>query len=219
MKNADLFSDFTATLAEPLLRETTYPWELLPRLNAFILAIGPLLSPDEYELREADVWVAKSAKLYPNIYIGGPAIIGPRTEVRPGAFVRGSALIGCGCVVGNSTELKNSVLFDNVQVPHYNYVGDSVLGFGSHLGAGSICSNVKSDRTNVIVRGPGGAFETGLRKLGAILGNHVDVGCNSVLCPGAVLMPHAIVYPLSRVRGVVLANHIYKDADHVVERR
>lgn len=219
MKNADLFSDFTATLAEPLLRETEYPWELLPRLKSFILEIGPLLNLDEYELRDENVWVAKSAKLYPYAYIGGPAIIGPDTEVRPGAFIRGSALVGRGCVVGNSTELKNSVLFDGVQVPHYNYVGDSVLGLGSHLGAGSICSNIKSDKTDVIVHGPDCAVETGLRKLGAILGDHVDVGCNSVLCPGAVLMPHAVVYPLSRVRGVVPAYHIYKDAEHVVRRR
>jgi NDP-sugar pyrophosphorylase family protein len=156
--------------------------------------------------------------LYPNIYIAGPTIIGAGTEVRPGAFIRGSALVGRGCVVGNSTELKNCILFDKVQVPHYNYVGDSILGNFSHMGAGSICSNVKSDKTPVIVRFEGAIYETGLKKFGAILGDHVEVGCNSVLNPGTVIEPYASVYPLSRVRGVIKAGHIFKSQDDIVPR-
>lgn len=218
MKNQDMFADLSATLAEPLFRETVYPWEVLPKIKAFVLALGQQLSLDEYDHPDESVWIHKSVKLFPNVYIAGPAIIGEGTEVRPGAFVRGSALVGKGCVVGNSTELKNCILFDKVQVPHYNYVGDSVLGHFSHMGAGSICSNVKSDKTLVVVRGAGESLETGLKKFGAILGDHVEVGCNSVLNPGTVLEPYASVYPLSRVRGVVPKGHIFKAQDDVVLR-
>ncbi len=218
MKNQDMFSDFSATLAAQLFIETTYPWEVLPKIKAFVRALGPTLSLDAYDHPDDEVWIHKSAKLYPNIYIAGPTIIGAETEIRPGAFIRGSALVGRGCVVGNSTELKNCILFDKVQVPHYNYVGDSILGSFAHMGAGSICSNVKSDKTLVIVRGTGVAIETGLKKFGAILGDHVEVGCNSVLNPGTVLEPYASVYPLSRVRGVVRAGHIFKAQDDIVKR-
>lgn len=219
MKNCDLFSDFSASLAAPLFASTAHPWEVLPLIKNFILSLGPTLDPQEYEERDPQVWIAKSAVIYPNTYIAGPTIIGPETEVRPGAFIRGSALVGRGCVVGNSTELKNCILFDKVQVPHYNYVGDSILGAYAHMGAGSICSNVKTDKKPVVVHDQGQAYETGLKKFGAILGDHADVGCNSVLCPGTVLMPGASVYPVSRVRGVVPKDHIFKDASHIVERQ
>ena len=218
MKNQDMFSDLSATLAAELFNETTYPWEVLPKIKAFVRALGSTLSLEEYDHPDEEVWIHKSAKLYPNIYIAGPTVIGAETEVRPGAFIRGSALVGKNCVVGNSTELKNCILFDKVQVPHYNYVGDSILGSFAHMGAGSICSNVKSDKTLVIVRGTGVAIETGLKKFGAILGDHVEVGCNSVLNPGTVLEPYASVYPLSRVRGVVRAGHIFKAQDDIVKR-
>lgn len=217
MINTDMFLNPDATIAWPLFVNTTYPWEVLGKIKAFIQEVGPHLDPAEYEEAAPQVWIHKSAKIYPNNYIGGPAIIGPETEVRPGAFIRGSALVGKKCVVGNSTELKNCILFDNVQVPHYNYVGDSILGHYAHMGAGSICSNVKSDKTLVIVHGSQ-EIPTGLKKFGAILGDHVEVGCNSVLCPGAVLEPYASVYPLSRVRGVVRSWHIFKSEGDVVAR-
>ena len=218
MLNQDMFADLSTTLAKDLFLETVYPWEVLPKIKEFVRALGQTLSLDEYDHPADEVWIHKSAKLFPNIYIDGPAIIGAETELRPGAFVRGSALVGKGCVVGNSTELKNCILFDKVQVPHYNYVGDSILGNYSHMGAGSICSNVKSDKTLVVVRGDGLVIETGLKKFGAILGDHVEVGCNSVLNPGTVLEPYSSVYPLSRVRGVVPAQHIYKSQDEIVLR-
>jgi len=218
MKNTDMFADLSATLAEALFLETAYPWEVLPKIKAFVRVLGPTLDPNEYDHPDEEVWIHKSAVLYPNIYIAGPAVIGAGTEVRPGAFIRGSVLVGRGCVVGNSTELKNCILFDKVQVPHYNYVGDSILGHYSHMGAGAICSNVKSDKTLVAVRGCGEIHETGLKKFGAILGDHVEVGCNSVLNPGTVLEPYASVYPLLRVRGVVRAGHIFKAQDDVVKR-
>ncbi len=219
MKNTDMFADLTATLAERLFAGTTYPWEVLPQIKAFVRALGPQLSPEEYDHPSEEVWIHKSAVLYPNTYIAGPSIIGEGTEVRPGAFIRGSALVGRGCVVGNSTELKNCILFDKVQVPHYNYVGDSILGHYAHMGAGAICSNVKSDKSLVVVRLGGVVHETGLKKFGAILGDHVEVGCNSVLNPGTIIGPRASVYPLSRVRGVVGAGRIFKSQDDIVERR
>ena len=219
MKNVDMFADLSTTQAWKLFMETNYPWEVLPQIKAFVRALGPTLSPAEYNHPGEEVWIHKSAVLYPNIYIAGPTIIGEGTEVRPGAFIRGSVLVGRGCVVGNSTELKNCILFDKVQVPHYNYVGDSILGNYSHMGAGSICSNVKSDKTLVIVRHEGLVHETGLKKFGAILGDYVEVGCNSVLNPGTVLEPYASVYPLSRVRGVVKAGHIFKSQDEIVPRK
>lgn len=219
MKNTELFLDLTATVAAALFEETTYPWEVLPRIKAFVLALGPTLPGDEYENTDDNVWIHRSATLYPGAYISGPTIIGPETEVRPGAFLRGSILVGRHCVIGNSTELKNCILFDNVQVPHYNYVGDSILGRRAHMGAGSICSNVKSDKQNVVVHAADAEHPTGLRKFGAILGDGADVGCNSVLCPGTVLGVGAQVYPLSRVRGTVPANHIFKAQDNIVPRR
>lgn len=220
MKNADLFLDLGATAAAALFLETAYPWEVLPRIGAFVRALGPTLPADEYDEVEEGVWLHRSVKRYPGVTIAAPAVIGPDTELRPGAFLRGNVLVGRGCVVGNSTELKNCILFDRVQVPHYNYVGDSILGRGAHLGAGAICSNVRTDKQNVVVHGADGAdYPTGLRKFGAILGDGADVGCNSVLCPGAVLGPGAQVYPLSRVRGTVPAGHIFKAQGDVVPRR
>lgn len=218
MKNAELFLDLAATAARPLFEETVYPWEVLPRIRDFVRALGAALPLDEYERQEADVWIHRSAKLYPGAYIDGPAVIGPETEVRPGAFLRGSILVGRRCVVGNSTELKNCILFDQVQVPHYNYVGDSILGRHAHLGAGAICSNVRSDKAPVVVHGEA-EYATGLRKFGAVLGDGADVGCNSVLCPGAILGPGAQVYPLSRVRGTVPPGHIFKAPGNIVPRR
>lgn len=215
LRTSELY-DLTHTVAKPLLEETVYPWEVLPKLGAFLLELGRTLSPEEYERRDGDVWIHKTAKLYPNNYIAGPCIIGPETEVRPGAFVRGNALVGARCVVGNSTELKNVILFDNVQVPHYNYVGDSVLGFKSHMGAGAVTSNVKQDKTPVTVLAGWKRVETGLKKFGAMLGDNVEVGCNSVLNPGTVVGRGSRVYPLSMVRGLVPPGMIYKrDRDMV----
>ena len=211
----DLY-DLTHTKAADYLAGFTYPWEALEGIKELILKIGETLSPDEYDHPEEDVWIAKDAKIYPNNYIGAPAIIGHETEVRPGAFVRGSALVGDHCVVGNSTELKNVILFDNVQVPHYNYVGDSILGYKSHMGAGSITSNVKSDKLLVTVKCGDEKIETGRKKIGAMLGDRVEVGCNSVLNPGTVIGRDSSIYPTSCVRGVVPANSIWKDKDNVV---
>lgn len=211
--------DLSHTAAAPLLETLCYPWEALPKIGEFILRLGASLSPAEYELRGENVWVAKSAKVFDSVYLHGPAIIGPETEVRQCAFIRGNALVGAGCVVGNSTELKNVILFDSVQVPHYNYVGDSILGFKSHMGAGSITSNVKSDKTLVTVRVPDGKIETGLKKMGAILGDHVEIGCNSVLNPGTVVGRNTNVYPLSMVRGYVAPNSIYKRAGEIALKR
>lgn len=219
MKNTDLFSDLSATLAASLFEETEYPWEVLPRIKDFVLALGPRLDGSEYERVADQVWIHRSCKVYDTAVILGPTIIGAETEVRPSAFIRSSVLVGRNCVVGNSTELKNCILFDRVQVPHYNYVGDSIFGYRAHTGAGAICSNVKSDKTSVAVHGPEGELPTGLRKFGAILGDHVEVGCNSVLCPGTVIGQNSNVYPLSRVRGVIPAGHIYKAEGNVVEKR
>lgn len=202
--------DLSHTAAKPLLEAHEYPWEVLPEIGNFILALGASLSPEEYELRGENVWVAKSAKVFGSAYLHGPCIIGPETEVRQCAFVRGNALVGAGCVVGNSTELKNAILFDHVQVPHFNYVGDSILGCWSHMGAGSITSNVKSDKTPVTIRVGGEKIATGLKKMGAMLGDHVEVGCNSVLNPGTVIGRNTNVYPLSMVRGFIPADSIYK---------
>ena len=219
MKNTDLFSDLSATLAASLFEETEDPWEVLPKIKDFVLALGPRLDGSEYERVADQVWIHRSCKVYDTAVILGPTIIGAETEVRPSAFIRGSVLVGRNCVVGNSTELKNCILFDRVQVPHYNYVGDSIFGYRAHTGAGAICSNVKSDKTSVAVHGPEGELPTGLRKFGAILGDHVEVGCNSVLCPGTVIGQNSNVYPLSRVRGVIPAGHIYKAEGNVVEKR
>lgn len=214
---AKLF-DLSQTQAETLLNRFQYPWEALPHIKEFILALGPLLSKDEYEEIKENVWAAKSAVIFPTAYLNGPVIIGKNTEVRHGAFIRGSALVGDSAVVGNSTELKNVILFNNVQVPHYNYVGDSILGYRSHMGAGSITSNVKSDKTLVTVKYQGEKIATGLKKFGAILGDCVEVGCNSVLNPGSIICPNSNIYPLSMVRGVVPPKSIYKTASEIAEK-
>lgn len=218
-KTKNLFGDLTQTLAKGLLESVEYPWEALPKISAYIKEIGKTLPEDEFEKQGEDVWIAKSAKIYPNTYIAGPAIIGRQTEVRPGAFIRGNALVGDGAVVGNSTELKNVILFDKVQVPHYNYVGDSILGYKSHMGAGAITSNVKSDRTLVAVKDGDEKLETGLKKFGAILGDNVEIGCGSILNPGAVIGKDVSVYPLSSVRGVVPEQSIYKKQGEIVNKR
>jgi len=214
---AKLF-DLSQTQAETLLNRFQYPWEALPHIKEFILALGPSLPKDEYEEIKENVGAAKSAVIFPTAYLNGPVIIGKNTEVRHGAFIRGSALVGDSAVVGNSTELKNVILFNNVQVPHYNYVGDSILGYRSHMGAGSITSNVKSDKTLVTVKYQGEKITTGLKKFGAILGDCVEVGCNSVLNPGSVICPNSNIYPLSMVRGVVPPKSIYKTASEIAEK-
>ena len=211
--------DLSHTSARSLLEKFQYPWEALSEIGDFILRLGASLPPEEYELRGENVWVAKSAKVFGSAYLHGPCIIGPETEVRQCAFVRGKALVGAGCVVGNSTELKNVILFDNVQRPHYNYVGDSILGYKSHMGAGSITSNVKSDKTLVTVNTGEGRIPTGLKKMGAVLGDHVEVGCNSVLNPGTVVGRNTNIYPLSMVRGFVAADSIYKKQGELVQKR
>ena len=203
-------SSLEHTLAKPLLEQFTYPWEALAHIGDFVRALGKTLDTAVYEQLSPQVWVAKSASVAPTATLKPPCIIGPDTEVRPGAFIRGNVLVGQGAVVGNSTELKNVILFDGVQVPHYNYVGDSVLGYKAHMGAGSITSNVKSDKTLVTVRDGDRVYETHLKKMGAILGDMVEVGCNSVLNPGTVIGSHTNVYPLSSVRGVVPDHAILK---------
>ncbi|MBR3227768.1 MAG: UDP-N-acetylglucosamine pyrophosphorylase [Erysipelotrichaceae bacterium] len=214
-KTKDLL-DLDHTLAKEYLEQFEYPWEALGGIKEMIIELGKKLDKDEYEEINENVWVAKTAKVFPTAYLGAPCIIGPETEVRHCAFIRGSALVGKGCVVGNSVELKNVIIFDNVQVPHYNYVGDSILGFKSHMGAGSITSNVKSDKTLVVVKDKDEKIETGLKKFGAILGDHVEVGCNSVLNPGTVIGRCTNIYPVSRVRGVVPEHSIYKDSSNIV---
>lgn len=204
------------TIAKDLFTGAVYPWEVLPRISAFIVELGQTLSVDEYDKVGENVWIAKSAKVAPTACINGPAIIGKNAEIRHCAFIRGNALVGENTVVGNSTELKNVVLFNGVQVPHYNYVGDSVLGYKAHMGAGSITSNVKSDKTLVVVKDGEERIETGLKKFGAMLGDQVEVGCNSVLNPGTVIGPRTNIYPVSCVRGVVPADSIYKKQGEVV---
>ena len=207
------------TLAAPLFEGKRYPWEILPELKDFIRKLGATLSPEEYDEVSPEVWVHKTAKVAPTALIQGPTVIGAGTEVRHCAFIRGSALVGEGCVVGNSTEIKNAVIFDSVQIPHYNYVGDSILGFRSHMGAGVVASNFRSDKGNVNVHDGNETIETGLRKLGTILGDGSDVGCNSVLCPGSVVGRDCIVYPLSRVRGFLPERSIFKGDGVVVPRK
>jgi len=209
--------DLTKTIAAKLLEEADYPWEVLPRIGEFILSMGKELSEDDYEKKGEDVWIAKSAKVAPTAFINGPAIIGKDAEIRHCAYIRGNAIVGEGAVVGNSTELKNVLLFNKVQVPHYNYVGDSVLGYKAHMGAGSITSNVKSDKTLVTINYEDEKVATGLKKVGAMLGDNVEVGCNSVLNPGTVVGHGAQVYPLSMVRGFVKAESIYKKQGEIVE--
>ena len=215
---SDLFR-LDDTIAASLFAGKTYPWEVLEGLSAYILQLGATLSPEEFDHPAEDVWIAKDAKVFPSAYLGGPCIIDHGAEIRHGAFIRGSAIVGKKAVVGNSVELKNVVLFDGVQVPHYNYVGDSVLGSHAHMGAGSITSNVKSDKTLVVVRCNGDEFHTGLKKFGAMLGDNVEVGCNSVLNPGTVIGRDSNIYPTSMVRGFVPANSIYKTRTEISEKR
>ena len=218
IKISDLY-DLKHTIAEEYLKGFNYPWEALAGIGELIIRIGNTLSLDEYDYKGDNIWVSKSAKIYPSAYIGGPCIIGHNTEVRHGAFIRGSALVGESCVVGNSTELKNVILFDGVQVPHYNYVGDSILGYKSHMGAGSITSNVKSDKTHVHIKDMSGDdIDTVRKKVGAALGDFVEIGCNSVLNPGTVIGRNTSVYPLSSVRGVVPADSIYKTGGIIVSK-
>ena len=210
--------DLTQTIAAPLFEGATYPWELLPKISAFIIELGNRLPEDKYEKRGENVWISKSATVFPTAYINGPCIIDEEAEVRHCAFIRGNAIVGKGAVVGNSTELKNVILFNKVQVPHYNYVGDSILGYKSHMGAGSITSNVKSDKTLVVVKSPYGNIETGLKKMGAMLGDNVEVGCNSVLNPGTVIGRCSTVYPTSMVRGFIEPDSIYKKQGEIVSK-
>jgi hypothetical protein len=217
IKITELF-DLERTIAADYLRGFTYPFEALKGISGLIIRLGESLDTNVYEKRGEDVWVAKSAKVAPTAFLGGPCIIGEDTEVRHCAFIRGSALVGNGCVVGNSVELKNVIIFDDVQVPHYNYVGDSILGYHSHMGAGSITSNVKADKTNVVIKSETDSIETGLKKVGAFLGDYAEIGCNSVLNPGTVIGRHSNVYPLSMVRGVVQANSIYKKKGEIVAK-
>ncbi len=221
LQNATIDALYTLdeTIAKELFAGLTYPWEALPKIKEFIIALGETLPEEKYERREGDIWIARSAKVFPSAYIGGPAIIDEEAERRHCAFIRGSAIVGKGAVVGNSTELKNVVLFNKVQVPHYNYVGDSILGFKAHMGAGSITSNVKSDKTLVVVKAGEETFETGLKKFGAMLGDNVEVGCNSVLNPGTVIGKNTNIYPTSMVRGVIQQGSIYKRQGEIAEKR
>lgn len=215
---ADNLFDYSKTIAKPLLESVDYPWEALPKIKDFIIELGKTLDPEIYEQRGENIWVAKSATVFPSAYLGGPLIICENAEVRHCAFIRGSAIVGKGAVVGNSTELKNSILFDGVQVPHYNYIGDSILGYKAHTGAGTITSNLKSDKSLVTVLCEDDKIETGVKKFGAMLGDHVEVGCNSVLNPGSVVGRNTNVYPLSFVRGYVPENSIYKRLGEIAEK-
>ena len=216
-KIANLYN-LEETIAKDLLKEATYPWEVLPKISEFIIKAGNLLDKDKYEKIGENVWIAKNAKVAKTAYINGPAIIGENAEIRHCAFIRGNAIVGNGAVVGNSTELKNVILFNKVQVPHYNYVGDSILGYKSHMGAGSITSNVKSDKKLVIVKNGIEKIETGLKKFGAMIGDKVEVGCGSILNPGTVVGKNTNIYPLSSVRGVIKENSIYKNQNEIVKK-
>jgi NDP-sugar pyrophosphorylase family protein len=211
--------DLNETIAGEVFDGCTYPWEVLSKIGDFIVKLGNTLSEDEYEKREDNIWIAKSATVFPSAYIHGPCIIGKNAEVRHCAFIRGKALIGEGAVVGNSTELKNVILFNKVQVPHYNYVGDSILGYKAHMGAGSITSNVKSDKQLITIKGPDGNIDTGIKKIGAFLGDHVEIGCGSVLNPGTIVGRDSNVYPLSSVRGFVPAKSIYKKQNEIINKK
>ena len=217
MYRIDELMDLSHTLAKDYFSKFTYPWEALPGIHDMILALGQTLDPNEYDQPQEHVWVHKTAHVYPTAWLGAPCIIGARTEVRHCAFIRGNALVGEDCVVGNSVELKNVVLFDCVQVPHYNYVGDSILGYKSHMGAGSITSNVKSDKSLVVIHGQQ-EIPTGIKKVGALMGDYVEVGCNSVLNPGTVIGRNASIYPVSCVRGIVPHNSIYKNNGTIVPK-
>lgn len=217
LKNKNLFN-FDETIAADIFTDREFPWDVLPYIGDFILKLGASLSEEEYDKKAENIWIAKSAVIAPTASINGPCIIGKNTEIRQCAFIRGNAIVGENCVVGNSTELKNVILFNNVQVPHYNYVGDSILGYKSHMGAGSITSNVKSDKTKVTIRYNGDVIATGLKKMGAVLGNYVEVGCNSVLNPGTIIGINTNVYPLSMVRGYIPKGSIYKHQGEIVQK-
>ena len=216
-KILDLY-DLNETIAKDVFDGCTYPWEVLPKIKDFIIELGNSLNPEEYNKIDENVWISKSAKIAPTAYIAGPAIIGKDTEIRHCAFIRGNAIVGNNCVVGNSTELKNVILFNNVQVPHYNYVGDSILGYHSHMGAGSITSNVKSDKKLVIIKNGEENIETGLKKFGAMIGDNVEIGCGSVLNPGSIVGRNSNIYPLSCVRGIIPSNSIYKKQGEIVNK-
>ena len=216
-KIEDLYN-LDETIAKPLLEKFVYPWEVLKSIGEFIIELGKTLNPEIYELRGETIWIAKSAKIMESAYINGPAIIGENTEIRHCAFIRGKVIIGNNCVVGNSTELKNVILFNNVQVPHYNYVGDSILGYKSHMGAGAITSNVKSDKKLVVIKSDKEKIETGLKKVGAMIGDFVEIGCGSVLNPGTIIGKNTNIYPLSSVRGVVSENSIYKNKNEIITK-
>ncbi len=207
------------TIAVSLFDGAVYPWELLPKIGTYIVELGKTLPADKYERRGENIWIAKSATVAPTACVNGPCIIDEDAEIRHCAYIRGNAIVGKGAVVGNSTELKNVILFNKVQVPHYNYVGDSILGYKSHMGAGSITSNVKSDKTLVVVKSPQGNIETGLKKMGAMLGDNVEVGCNSVLNPGTIIGRGSNVYPTSMVRGYVAADSIYKKQGEIAAKK
>ena len=221
MKELQISSLYTLeeTIATELFDGVTYPWEVLPKIKDFIIELGKTLPADKYEEVKEHVWIAKSATVYPTAHINGPAIIDEEAEIRHCAFIRGNAIVGKGAVVGNSTELKNVVLFNKVQVPHYNYVGDIVLGFKAHMGAGSITSNVKSDKTLVTINTGNGKIETNLKKMGAVLGDNVEVGCNSVIFPGTIVEKNCIIYPLTKVRGTIYQDSIVKDEKTIVKKK
>lgn len=220
LKDTEISALYTLeeTIANDIFEGAVYPWEVLSKIGGFIVKLGNTLPEELYERKGDNIWIAKSAKIYPSACINGPAIIDEEAEVRHGAFIRGNAIVGKGAVVGNSTELKNVILFNKVQVPHYNYVGDSILGYKAHMGAGSITSNVKSDKTLVVVKAGEETLETGLKKFGAMLGDHVEVGCNSVLNPGTVIGREANIYPTSMVRGYIPAHSIYKKQGEIAEK-
>lgn len=211
--------DLSHSMGGEFLAKFRYPYEALPELGAWIAAVGPQLSSDEYEKRGEQIWIHKSAKVAPSVSLTGPLIVCANAELRHCAYFRGNVLIGAGSVAGNSCEFKNSLLFDSVEAPHYNYVGDSILGYHAHMGAGSITSNIKSDRKNIVIRTDDGAIETGLRKIGAILGDYVEVGCGTVLNPGSVVGKNTMIYPLTSVRGTVPANSIVKRMDEMTEKQ
>jgi NDP-sugar pyrophosphorylase family protein len=217
LKTVELY-DLTHTLAEPLLSSVSYPWEALPKIKEFVRELGKALPPEDYDHPTEDVWISKKAAVAPSATIIGPTVIGANTEIRTGAFIRGSVLVGNDCVVGNSCELKNAILFDGVQVPHFNYIGDSILGYRAHTGAGAITSNIKSDRTPVTVKTSEGRLETGLRKFGACVGDFVEIGCNSVLNPGTVIGRNTSIYPLTSVRGIIPPNSIVKATDVIISK-
>ena len=217
IKIKNLF-DLNETIAKELLEKYEYPWELLPHIEEFIIELGNSLNKDEYIKKKENIWIHKTAKIFDTAYIAGPTIICENAEIRQAAFIRGKAIVGKNSVVGNSTELKNVILFNNVQVPHFNYVGDSILGFHSHLGAGAITSNVKSDKKLVVIKGKNKNIETGIKKVGAFVGDYVEVGCQSVLNPGTVIGRNTNIYPLSSVRGVIPENSIFKSSDNIVEK-